>query len=83
MTFPGSMMTSVLAEDATLLPAIGYREICRSEDFGTPPVSWNIDDEIRQCPIGVTAPATGLETVAEPADMATRTPLIRPATGTD
>ncbi|WBB57196.1 hypothetical protein [Verrucosispora sp. WMMD573] len=76
----GSMMTCVLADDAVdflRLLAIGYREICWNEEFSAPPEPWDADHEIVNAPyrdwlhrtFGATAPATGLEIVAEPAEM--------------
>ncbi|MEU4624980.1 hypothetical protein AB0G04_34035 [Actinoplanes sp. NPDC023801] len=76
----GSMLTCVLADSAVdflRLLAIGYREICWNEEFGAPPEPLDDDHEIVNAPyrdwlhrtFGVTAPATALEIVPEPAEM--------------
>lgn len=87
----GSLMTCVLADnglDFLRLLAIGYEEICWSEEFAAPPQPWDEDGDTVNAPyrdwlhstFGATIPATALEIVPEPAEMGdleTRDPFCR------
>lgn len=87
----GSMLTCVLADnglDFLRLLAIGYVEICWSEEYAAPPQPWDDDGDTVNAPyrdwlhrtFGATIPATALEIVPDPAQMgdpSTRDPFCR------
>jgi hypothetical protein len=87
----GSLLTCVLADnglDFLRLLAIGYMEICWSEEFAAPPQPWDEDGDTvnapyrnwLHCTFGATIPATALEIVPEPVEMgdpATHDPFCR------
>lgn len=87
----GSLLTCVLADNAIdflRLLAIGYREVCWSDEFAAPPQPWDEDSTTVNAPFrewlvgtfGVTIPETALEIVREPAGMddpETNDPFLR------